>query len=136
MKQIAAIRVRGAHNVQYEVRKTLEMLHLYKSHFCSVIPATPANLGMITRAKDYITWGTIDDTTLKTLYEKRGEPYKGDAKKKGAYFVVGDKKLKKFFRLSPPVGGFERKGVKKPYTVGGVLGDRKGHINELLKKMM
>ena len=44
--------------------------------------------------------------------------------------------LKQFFKLSPPVGGFERGGIKKSYSIGGVLGYRGKEINKLLKKMM
>jgi len=44
--------------------------------------------------------------------------------------------LKKFFKLHPPRGGFERMGIKKPYTVGGVLGYRGDKINLLIKKML
>ena len=44
--------------------------------------------------------------------------------------------LKRFFRLKPPEKGFEKKGIKKQYSLGGVLGYRKGKINELIRKML
>ena len=44
--------------------------------------------------------------------------------------------LKRFFRLRPPEKGFERKGIKKTYAVGGVLGYRKDKINELIMRML
>ena len=44
--------------------------------------------------------------------------------------------LKQFFKLSPPVKGFERMGIKKPFSLGGSLGYRKEKINELLARMM
>lgn len=43
--------------------------------------------------------------------------------------------LKPVFRLRPPKRGYEREGIKKPYSVGGTLGYRKEAINELLEKM-
>ncbi len=43
-------------------------------------------------------------------------------------------KLKPFFRLHPPRGGF--KSVKKHYSVGGDLGYRGIAINELLMRML
>jgi large subunit ribosomal protein L30 len=43
---------------------------------------------------------------------------------------------KPFFRLKPPTGGFERKGIKQPYSVGGALGYRGKEINILIKKML
>lgn len=47
-----------------------------------------------------------------------------------------DINLKSPFRLSPPSKGFERKGIKIPYTLGGALGDRGTAINDLLKRMI
>ena len=80
------------------------MLHLKKVHNCIIIKDIPSNMGMIKKCKDYITWGNINPETKKLL-EKR--------------------KKKNIFTLAPPKGGFERKGIKKPFTLGGVLGDRK-----------
>ena len=45
-------------------------------------------------------------------------------------------KLKPFFRLHPPKGGFEKAGIKKPFTVKGALGYRGDKINDLIKKML
>ena len=44
--------------------------------------------------------------------------------------------LKRFFRLKPPLHGFERGGIKKPFSLGGVLGYRKDKINDLIKRMI
>jgi large subunit ribosomal protein L30 len=44
--------------------------------------------------------------------------------------------LKPFFKLSPPLKGFERKGIKTPFSLGGALGYRKDHINELVERMI
>ena len=70
-------------------------------------------------------WGEIDEGTIKLLLEKRGEI---DPKDK--------KKYKSFFRLNPPRGGFERKGIKKGFSAGGALGYRGAKVIELIKKMM
>ena len=40
------------------------------------------------------------------------------------------------FALSPPRGGFERKGIKASFSDKGALGYRADKINDLLKKMM
>ena len=40
--------------------------------------------------------------------------------------------LKQFFRLKPPVKGFERGGIKKPFILGGALGYRKEKINDFI----
>ena len=44
--------------------------------------------------------------------------------------------MKTYFRLKPPVKGFERNGIKKPFSLGGALGYRKDNINNLLRKMI
>ncbi len=44
--------------------------------------------------------------------------------------------VKPYFRLTPPVKGFERGGIKKPFSMGGVLGYRKEKINALIQRMM
>jgi large subunit ribosomal protein L30 len=122
-KTIAIILVRGTINVSPDVRTTLKLLNLQRKNQCSIIKNTESNMGMIFKVKDYVTYGEIDAETLKKLQEKRG---------------VKDKKgqLKSFFSLTPPKGGFERKGIKKSFTVGGALGYRGAEINNLIEKMI
>ncbi|MFH0977974.1 MAG: uL30 family ribosomal protein [Candidatus Woesearchaeota archaeon] len=133
---IAAIRIRGSEGIHRSVQDTLELLHLHKKNFCAIIQKKPSSIGMLRKAKDYITWGEIDDNTIKILYEKRGEEYKGNPERKTKYITVNGKKLKPFFRLHPPRGGFERAGIKQPYTLGGALGQRKDGISKLIQKMI
>jgi len=139
-KRLAVIRIRGITGIKKDIKDTLKMLCLYHNNYCVVV--NDSLLGMIKKAKDYVTWGEIDDETYKLLVEKRGEEFKGretDTKKKINYkkfIIVNNKKYKKYFRLSPPRGGFERKGIKVPFTIGGALGYRKEKINDLIKKMV
>ena len=141
-KRLAAIRVRGLTEIRTKIEYNLRMLRLYKKNYCCVVPNTPIYEGMLKRAKDYITWGEIDDETFNTLVEKRGEEFKGretDSKGKIEYndfVVINSKKLKKYFRLSPPRKGFGRKGIKNPFTIGGALGYRGEKINELIMRMV
>ena len=141
--KIAVIRIRGQVDIRKGIKETLVLLHLNKPNWATVLDATPCNLGMVKKAKDYITYGEIDDATFKLLAEKRGEAYLGREKdSKGKidysrkYVVINNKKLKPFFRLMPPKGGFERKGIKKSFKQGGALGDRGDKINELIKRMI
>jgi large subunit ribosomal protein L30 len=126
-KKIAVIRIRGSIRVKKVVNDTLDMLQLYRRNYCVVLQTTPSILGMLKKVKDYITWGEIDEETLKLLKEKRLE--KGKNKQ-------GKVVEKKFFRLHPPRKGFERKGTKVPFKVGGALGNRGAKINDLLKRMI
>ncbi len=153
---LAVIRVRGPAKVSAKIDDTMKMMRLYKVNNCTVIPNTPVYLGMIKRVKDYITWGEIDADTFKLLLEKKGrlmgnkqltndyviEKTKSNIKEFSDEFFSGKKTLndipgiKKFFRLNPPVKGYEREGIKKPYSMGGALGYRKENINELLRRMI
>lgn len=142
-EKIAVVRVRGRIKVISGIAETLEKLRLYNNNFCVILKNDPKTIGMIKKAKDYVTWGNIDEETFKFLVEKRGEEYKGrekDSKAKISYsnkfFKLGDKKYKKFFRLNPPRKGFGRKGVKVPFNKGGALGDRAEKINDLIKRMI
>lgn len=123
MSKIAVILLRGRIGIHRDVIKTLDLLRLKKKHVCVVIEDNAANKGMLQKAKDAITWGLIDEETHKELVEKRG---KKDA----------EGNIKPFYTLNPPKGGFERKGIKQPYNLGGALGNRKEKINELIKKML
>lgn len=121
--KIAIILLRGRIGIHRDVLRTLDLLRLQKKHVCVVIDEKENTHGMLQKVKDYVTWGTIDDTTYKLLVQKRGEKDE-------------EGNIKPFFRLNPPKGGFERKGTKIPFTLGGALGNRKEAINTLIVKML
>ncbi len=123
MSKIAVLLVRGFISMDREVKDTLQRLNLKSKLSCTVVEETPSVKGMIQKVQSYVTFGEIDDETYKLLIEKRGKTdVKGDAVP--------------FFRMHPPRGGFERKGIKKSYNAGGVLGYRGSAINDLLKRML
>ena len=140
--QLAAVSVRGITGVRSVISDTLKMLRLYKNNYCAVFPNNPVYAGMLLKAKDYITWGEIDNDTFKLLLDKRGEEFKQrttDSKNKIKYddfITINNKKLKKYFRLNPPKKGFERGGIKQTFQNGGALGCRGAAINELIKRML
>ncbi len=119
----AAILIRNTTQADCKMRTTLKMLRLNKKFACVVVENNPVMKGMLTKVKDYITFGEIDDATLKTLEQKRG-------------VKDSEGELKKHFHLHPPRGGFERKGIKHSFTQGGAIGYRGDKINALIKKMM
>ena len=156
MVRIAVIRIRGECKIRKGMKDTLKMLKLYKKNNCVVISNNPVYIGMLGKIKDFVTWGDIDEATFKELLSKRGKlpgnkqlteaylkdktklDFAGFAKeffsfKKEIKDVPG---MKRLFRLQPPVKGFERKGIKQPYSMGGVLGYRKEEINDLIKRMI
>jgi len=115
MSKLAIIRIKGPVHTSAEVEDTLKMLNLSKKFNCAITEDKPEVKGMIKKVMRFITWGTVNDETAKDL-EKR---------KKG-----------KCFALHPPRGGFERKGTKIPFKIGGAYGDRKEKINDLIKRML
>jgi large subunit ribosomal protein L30 len=119
MTKIAIIRLKGRVGVNVRVKTALQMFKLDHNNQCLILEEGPNTLGMLRKAKDYITWGPINDETLKTLVEKRG---------KG--------KEHKIFNLSPPRGGLGRKGIKATFVNSGALGNRGEKINDLLKRMI
>ncbi|MFH1431781.1 MAG: 50S ribosomal protein L30 [archaeon] len=141
----AVIRLRGTANIRKEIMDTLDILRLNKPNHCVIVPETDIYKGMLQKAKDYITWGEIDDKTLEELVTKRAkisQAKKVDPKniktiiegiKKGKLKETG---IKPVFQLTPPKKGFEKKGIKKTYKQGGSLGYRESNINILLQKMI
>ena len=115
---LAVIRIKTAPMISIKVEDTLDFLRLHKKFYCVLWKSSPQVLGMINKVQSYITWGEIDAETLKLLKEKREE------------------KGRNFFRMHPPRGGFERKGIKMPFKNGGVYGNRKEKINLLIKRMI
>lgn len=116
-KKLAAILVRGLVEVKTEVKDTLRMLNLQKKNACVILDDTPVVRGMLKKCENYITYGEVSEEIIKELNEKRPS-------------------AKKFFSLHPPRGGFERKGIKKPFNLKGALGYRGDKINVLIKKMI
>jgi large subunit ribosomal protein L30 len=120
MQKIAAIRLRGKFNVRKDIEDTLILLGLKRKNTCVILEPTKQNLGMLKKAKDYITYGEIKEEVLKKLLEKK-KPSKQT-----------DKKI--IFRLPNPKKGF--KSIKKGFKQGGDLGYRGEKINELIERII
>jgi len=126
-QELAAILIRGRININTDIKDTLNMLRLWRKNYCIIVQNNPVMKGMLVKVKDYITFGELNAETKQLLQEKRAEKTKNKQ---------GKEVQKPFFRLHPPRGGFERKGIKKTFTVGGALGYRGEKINDLLRKML
>lgn len=123
MSKVAVILVRGFLDMSEEVKDTMRRLNLQRKLCCVVVETTPSIQGMIDKVRNFVTFGEISDETYKLLVEKRG---KTDVKGNPV----------PFFRMHPPRGGFERKGIKKGFSAGGVLGYRGEAMNDLIRKML
>lgn len=120
---IAAVLIRGLLGTRHEIKDALASINLQQKHTCVILKDTPQIRGVLNRCKDMITFGEITPEIQKLLDEKRGQKDQ-------------DGKLKPFYRLHPPRGGFERKGIKKSFTEGGVLGNRGAKMDDLIKRMI
>jgi len=153
---IAVLRVRGEIGIRPQIKTTLDLMKLHRKHRLILLKNTPSNKGMIDKVKDYCTFGEVDQETIIKLLSERGrlpgnnlltEKYVKDKTKLSLKdfsenFISWKSNLKdieglkKFFKLHPPIGGFERLGIKKPFTRGGVLGYRGKEMNKLVQKMI
>ena len=153
-KCLAVIRVRGTSDISREIKETLQMLHLTRNCHATLIDDRPSYLGMLRKARNYLTWGEISKEAIQLLVEKRGRLI-GNKKLTEKYAQqIGHESLsdlaeaiyelrveydsllniKPIFRLRPPKKGFKGK-VKRSYAAGGVTGYRGEAINELIKRM-
>ncbi len=137
------IRIRGPAKTDKRIADTLKMLRLNRTNHCVLVSENPTFEGMFKKAKNWITWGQIDDKTLEKLVFKRGrlegnkrvdqKKAKDIAKKIVKNQSLNGLKIKPIFRLSPPSKG--HKSVKLSYPKGA-LGPRGDKINELIKRMI
>ncbi|MBI2580391.1 uL30 family ribosomal protein [Candidatus Woesearchaeota archaeon] len=136
-KQFAVIRLRGRTGIRADVEDTLTHLNLQRINNCVIVGESPVILGMLRKAKDYVTWGQIDAETLRLLVEKRGESAASSgANANGKTAGFNGKIYKRYFRLGPPKGGLGRRGIKAAFSKSGALGSRGEKINDLIKRMI
>ncbi len=137
----AVIRIRGKISISPKIAKTFQMLGLDRINSMSIWPETKQSLKMIKIVENHATFGTISEEMIKKVITKRGKPLEGklDTEKAIQGLLEGKKtkeiNLRNQFRLSPPKKGFDRKGIKKPFSLGGALGNRK-NMDELIEKML
>jgi len=151
---LLAIRIRGGVNAPVRVEDTLRMLRMERNNTSTILDDRPDYLGMLQKAKDWITWGEPTVETIRLLLEKRGEAPGGgriDSETLKALGYDGMDELaaalhtcsvefnkldsvKPFLRLHPPSKGFKRT-VKRPYRAKGELGYRGDAINNLARRM-
>ena len=115
-KKIAIIAVRGFHDMNFEIKDTLKMLNMLRRNACVIVLGTPSVLGMITKVKNYVTYGEVSEETIALLKKEKGDS--------------------KHYGLNSPRKGYGRKGIKKDFSNGGALGYRGDKINDLIKRML
>jgi len=155
---IIAVRLRGEAGVATDVKATLNMLELRRKHNAVLMYNKPEILGMLKKAKDYITWGEADKEVLSMLFKKRCRPW-GASELTAKYLkerlqVPSIERLAEMmeraevplgklygagippvFNLHPPKGGFKR-SLKRSLGDGGELGYRGAEITSLISRMI
>ena len=155
-KRIAVIRIRGVVEAPSDVIDTLYLLRLRRTNVAVVIDDRPSFIGMIKKVEPWVAWGEISPEVFKNLLLKRGR-LEGDKRITEEYIkqttgmdidtfvekffkfeveLTDIPKLKPFFRLKPPSGGYPRKGIKVQTTQGGAWGYWGEKINRLLETMI
>lgn len=139
----AVIRIRGSVKLREDIKDSLKLLRLNRKMHCVILNESDVVKGMLQKVKDRITWGEINDDTLKLLIEKRGRKLGNKRLTKEEADDVFNKikenqkvpnTIKPVFRLTPPSKGFKN-SIKQHYPKGE-LGYRGEEINKLLKKMI
>ncbi len=151
---LAVIRLRGTVNVHFKVQETLDLLNVRRTNYMTLMSNTPSNLGMLNKARNFITWGEINPKVLEHVLRKRGElrgrisitdkyvkentdyptiTSLAKALHKGELSLKEIPNMKKFFRLHPARKGF--RAIKKGFAEGGDVGYRGEAINELIVRM-
>ena len=118
---IAALRIHGQVDVNRDIKETLNRLKMQRKLVCVFVDEKDkVKMGMLKSIKDYVSYGSIDESLMNEIIEKRGQrDIKG--------------KFRGFCRLHPPIGGFKR-STKASYP-SGILGNNKD-IAKLLKRML
>ena len=147
------VRIKGTVNIPYWANTTLDNLNLDKKFRATIIPENPETLGMLRKIKEVVAWVSIDAQIVREILEKKGRKdgfkplNESDIPKE--YKSIDDlasaiadnkitlsklERIKPWFALSPPKGGFKRK-TKTQYSQKGVLGENKELI-EIVKRML
>ena len=72
------VRARSNVGVERSIRETMSYLNLTKVNHAVIIPENDQYVGMLRKAKDYITWGKADLATVESMLSERGR-MSGDA---------------------------------------------------------
>jgi large subunit ribosomal protein L30 len=131
------------------------MLRLARTNNAVLVDDRPAFMGMLKRARNYVTWGEASKETVALLLQKRGRLAGGKKLTDEYAQKIGYKSLDELaeavasrkveyrkllgvqpvFKLHPPTKGFKGK-TKKSYGAGGEAGYRGERINELVRRMV
>lgn len=154
-RYLAVVRVRGVGDAPPEIEKTLENLCLNRNCQVTLVDNRPSFVGMLKKARHFVTWGEITKENILLLFRERGRlvgnrRLDDEYAKKVGYETLEElaeatyklevefrrlPDIKPVFRAHPPKKGYKGK-IKKFYGAGGVTGYRGEAINKLIEKMV
>ncbi|MDA8055132.1 MAG: 50S ribosomal protein L30 [Thermoplasmatales archaeon] len=149
---LAVIKVRGSNKTDIHIKMAFRELRLNRNNHLVLVDES--QLGQIRKAKDYVTWGEIDEEHLVRLLEERGrivgnkpldetvlkELGLGTIKEVASRLLDGSLRIKDIesmkpvFRMNPPKRGYN--STKKTFNLKGALGYRGKEINKLIDAML
>ena len=134
---IAVLRIVGQAGIRTDVEETLKRLCMHRKLVCTFVNQDDAKFKMVYSIRDFIAYGEISDELAQKIIESRGQTLDGkpvkDAAKVLEQIKKGEWKIKKFFRMHPPRGGFKK--TTKLASPKGILGHNK-EISKLLERML
>jgi large subunit ribosomal protein L30 len=160
--KLLVVNLHGLINVPRGTRETLIQLGIGKRFAAAVVGDDPVSWGSVHLCKDYVAWAPLDAELLTSLLQSRGRVsnsktldeeqlkalgYKTHAELAQA-IIKGETtgtlssvkssteglKLKPFFGLSPPKGGFKRSS-RRAFREGGILGENP-LLPEIVRRMI
>ncbi len=141
MEKLCVIKIRSDIRANGKQKEIFSILDLRKQNNCAIFDKTDSILGLLKEVEGYVTYGEVDAESLKKLLKKKTtiDEQKLDQFVKDFFdskAKLSDLGIRNRFSLHPPRKGFERKGKKVPYKLGGAAGYRGKDINELLLRMI
>lgn len=149
---LAVIKVRGSNKTAPGIKRAFQELRLTRNNHLVLVDES--QIGQIKKAKDYVTWGEIDEEHLLKLLQEKGRmmgnkplddavlkelgfaTLKDIASKllEGSLRVKDIDGMKPVFRMNPPRQGYH--STRKTYRMKGALGYRGKDINKLIDAML
>jgi large subunit ribosomal protein L30 len=137
---ILIIRIHGRAEMDRKTEETLIRLNIYRKLTATLInEGDKTQMGMLKKVENYVCYGVVDDEVIKQIIEKRGQTLNGkkinekDVQKIMDEIKKDNWKIKKFFRLHPPVGGF-KKSTKLIFPKGILA--KNDEISKLVLRML
>ena len=149
---LAVVKIRGSNKTNVGIKMAFQELRLTRNNHLVLVDES--QIGQIKKAKDYVTWGEIDEEHVVKLLQEKGrmtgnKPLDDAVLKElgfasinemasklldGSLRVKDIEGMKPVFRMNPPRRGYH--STRKTYKLKGALGYRGKDINKLIDAML